>query len=108
MFEILNTRSQDFDSYIDVEFSFKISPDNQHRTSFDYLIGINEKFGNLNFYKKGENIYSYFNHCINCSTVEGCVYDLRTIQNEDDLDYPTKDIENIVYKIVKTLELFSH
>lgn len=105
--KILDVFQSDFQNYTDVYFEFTISSDNLHFPSFERLKNkYQDDYDNWNLGKSPDGSFKYVNHCVKGCVTDGCVYELQAIKNGK--NYPTKDVESIIYKIIQTLELFSH
>mgnify|MGYP003351600791 CR=1 FL=1 len=105
---ITNVSIQEFDNYVDFNLCFKIEQNSPYFDFFNLLI---EKMyndcGNQNLTFENYE-FKYFNHCVKCKIVSGCFNELNDIKLSNVISYPTKDAEGIIYKIIKTLELFSY
>lgn len=105
---ITNVSIREFNNYVDFNLCFKIERNSIYFDLFSLLIEkMYNNCSNQNLTFKGYE-FEYFNHCVKCEVVNGCFEELMKIEQFEITSYPTKDVEGIVYKIIKTLELFSH
>ena len=106
MFKIIDVVQSDYQNYTDVYFKFEMSIVNSHLQMFEMLRDKFRDDHNLNFRRYDNCVFDYYNHCVKGCVTDGCIYELQSIKNGK--TYPTKDVESVIYKIIQTLELFSH